>query len=134
MMLRQWRGQTLASTVRALTPILRGRLQCFSPVEAKGVFEELDGLPTRLKRPMQPGLDPERASRSAYSGRGPWWTAGASHMNDADRAAVFAQLGLPASNCAITSIVADEPLSMGRTYGGVGGGCREASSSAISKS
>jgi hypothetical protein len=88
--------------------------------------------PTRLKRPMQPGLDPERASRSAYNGRGPWWNAGASHMTDADRCAVFAQLGL--SNCTITSIVADEPLSMGRTYGGVGGGSREASSSAISKS
>lgn len=109
--LRQGRGRTLASTVRTLTPILRGWLQYFRLAEAKGVFEELDGWMrrklrcvlwrqwkrprTRLKRLMQRGLDPERAWRSAYNGRGPWWNAGASHMNDAYRAAFFAQLGLP---------------------------------------
>lgn len=43
---------------------------------------------------MQRGLDPERAWRSAYNGGGPWWNAGASHMNDAYRAAFFVQLGL----------------------------------------
>ena len=109
--LRQGRGQTLASTVRTLTPILRGWLQYFRLAEAKGVFEELDGWMrrklrcvvwrqwkrprTRRKRLMQRGLDPERAWRSASNGRGPWWNAGASHMNDAYRAAFFAQLGLP---------------------------------------
>ena len=109
--LRQGRGRTLASTVRTLTPILRGWLQYFRLAEAKGVFEELDGWmrrklrcvlwrqwkrpPTRTKRLMQRGLDPERAWRSASNGRGPWWNAGASHMNDAYRAAFFAQLGLP---------------------------------------
>ncbi|WP_407119254.1 group II intron reverse transcriptase/maturase [Bradyrhizobium sp. LMG 9283] len=109
--LRQGRGRTLASTVRALTPILRGWLQYFRLAEAKGVFEELDGWMrrklrcvlwrqwkrprTRRKRLMQRGLDPERAWRSASNGRGPWWNAGASHMNDAYRAAFFTQLGLP---------------------------------------
>jgi len=109
--LRQGRGRTLASTVRTLTPILRGWLQYFRLTEAKGVLEELDGWMrrklrcvlwrqwkrprTRLKRLMQRGLDRERAWRSAYNGRGPWWNAGASHMNDAYRAAFFAQLGLP---------------------------------------
>lgn len=109
--LRQGRGRTLASTVRTLTPILRGWLQYFRLAEAKGVFEELDGWMrrklrcvlwrqwkrprTRLKRLMQRGLDPERAWRSASNGRGPWWNAGASHMNDAYRAAFFTQLGLP---------------------------------------
>jgi RNA-directed DNA polymerase len=109
--LRQGRGRTLASTVRTLTPILRGWLQYFRLAEAKGVFEELDGWMrrklrcilwrqwkrprTRLKRLMQRGLDPERAWRSAYNGRGPWWNAGASHMNDVYRAAFFTQLGLP---------------------------------------
>ena len=44
---------------------------------------------------MQRGLDEERAWASAYNGRGPWWNAGASHMNDAIRATVFAKLGLP---------------------------------------
>ncbi|MBR1164230.1 group II intron reverse transcriptase/maturase [Bradyrhizobium elkanii] len=109
--LRQGRGRTLASTVRTLTPVLRGWMQYFRLAEAKGVFEELDGWMrrklrcvlwrqwkrprTRLKRLMQRGLDPERAWRSAYNGHGPWWNAGASHMNDAYRAAFFAQLGLP---------------------------------------
>ncbi len=109
--LRQGRGRTLVSTVKTLTPILRGWLQYFRLAEAKGVFEELDGWmrrklrctlwrqwkrpQTRCKRLMQRGLDPERAWRSAYNGRGPWWNAGASHMNDAYRAAFFAQLGLP---------------------------------------
>ena len=109
--LRQGRGRTLASTVRTLTPILRGWLQYFRLAEAKGVFEELDGWMrrklrcvlwrqwkrprTRAKRLMQRGLDPERAWRSAFNGRGPWWNAGASHMNDAYRAAFFVQLGLP---------------------------------------
>jgi RNA-directed DNA polymerase len=108
--LRQGRGQTLASTVRTLTPILRGWLQYFRLAEAKGVFEELDGWMrrklrcvlwrqwkrprTRAKRLMRRGLDPERAWRSAFNGRGPWWNAGASHMNDAYRAAFFTQLGL----------------------------------------
>ncbi len=109
--LRQGRGRTLASTVRTLTPILRGWLQYFRLAQAKGVFEELDGWMRRklrcvlwrqwkrprirTKRLMQRGLDPERAWRSASNGRGPWWNAGASHMNDAYRAAFFTQLGLP---------------------------------------
>ena len=109
--LRQGRGRTLASTVKPLTPILRGWLQYFRLAEAKGVFEELDGWMrrklrctlwrqwkrprTRLKRLMQRGLDPERAWRSAFNGHGPWWNAGASHMNDAYRATFFLQLGLP---------------------------------------
>ena len=109
--LRQGRGRSLTSTVKTLTPILRGWLQYFRLAEAKGVFEELDGWMrrklrcvlwrqwkrprTRARRLMQRGLDLERAWRSAYNGRGPWWNAGASHMNDAYRAAFFTQLGLP---------------------------------------
>jgi RNA-directed DNA polymerase len=111
MTLRQGRGRTLASTVKTLTPTLRGWLQYFRLAEVKGVFEELDGWMrrrlrcvlwrqwkrprTRARRLMQRGLDPERAWRSAANGRGPWWNAGASHMHDAYRAAFFSQLGLP---------------------------------------
>jgi RNA-directed DNA polymerase len=110
-MLRLGRGRALASTVRTLTPLLRGWMGYFRLAQAKGVFEELDGWirrklrcvlwrqwkrpRTRAKRLMQRGLDVERAWRSAYNGRGPWWNAGASHMNDAYRAAFFSQLGLP---------------------------------------
>ncbi|MBI3709342.1 MAG: group II intron reverse transcriptase/maturase [Proteobacteria bacterium] len=109
--LRRGRGRSLARTVNDLTPILRGWMQYFRLAEAKGVFEELDGWmrrklrcllwrqwkrpATRAKRLMQRGLDRLRAWQSAYNGRGPWWNAGASHMNEAYRAAVFAQLGLP---------------------------------------
>jgi RNA-directed DNA polymerase len=44
---------------------------------------------------MRRGLVEERAWKSAYNGRGPWWNAGASHMNDACRAVYFTNLGLP---------------------------------------
>jgi RNA-directed DNA polymerase len=49
----------------------------------------------RATRLMRRGLAEERAWASANNGRGPWWNAGASHMNDAFRAAFFANLGLP---------------------------------------
>jgi len=40
------------------------------------------------------GLDRERAQSSAFNGRGPWWNAGASHMNVALPTAYFRKLGL----------------------------------------
>ena len=43
---------------------------------------------------MQRGLTKDRARASASNGRGPWWNAGASHMNHAFRAIFFANLGL----------------------------------------
>ena len=43
---------------------------------------------------MRLGLDPERANTSAYNGRGAWWNAGASHMNQALPTAALQQLGL----------------------------------------
>jgi hypothetical protein len=124
--LRHGRGRTLASTVRTLTPILRGWLQYFRLAEAKGVFEELDGWMrrrlrcvlwrqwkrpwTRRTRLMQRGLDPERAWRSASNGRGPWWNAGASHMNDAIAPPSSRNSACrPSSDCTATSIVLDEP-------------------------
>jgi RNA-directed DNA polymerase len=109
--LRQGRGHALARTIEDLAPILRGWLQYFRLAEAKGIFEELDGWMrrrlrcllwrqwkrprTRVKRLMQRGIEEARARQSAGNGRGPWWNAGASHMNDAYRAAFFTQLGLP---------------------------------------
>jgi RNA-directed DNA polymerase len=108
--LRRARGRNIACTVKDLTPVMRGWLGYFRLAEAKGVFEELDGWirrrlrcilwrqwkrpHTRKARLMQRGLAEERAWRSAYNGRGPWWNAGASHMNDAFRAIFFANLGL----------------------------------------
>ncbi len=108
--LRQGRGRTLARTIEDLAPILRGWLQYFRLAEAKGIFEDLDGWlrrklrcllwrqwkrpRARAKRLMQRGLDRLRAWQSAYNGHGPWWNAGASHMNEAYRAAFFDALGL----------------------------------------
>jgi RNA-directed DNA polymerase len=109
--LRQGRGGNIARTVKDLAPLLRGWIGYFQLAEAKGIFEELDGWmrrklrcvlwrqwkrpPTRAKQMMRRGLVEGRAWKSAYNGRGAWWNAGASHMNDAFRAAFFAKLGLP---------------------------------------
>jgi len=38
--------------------------------------------------------DRERARASAFNGRGPWWNAGASHMNAALPTSYFRKLGL----------------------------------------
>jgi RNA-directed DNA polymerase len=110
-MLRRGRGRSVANTVKDLAPVVRGWIGYYRLAEAKGIFEDLDGWMrrklrcvlwrqwkrprTRAQRLMQRGLVEERAWASANNGRGPWWNAGASHMNDAFRAAFFAKLGLP---------------------------------------
>ncbi len=107
---RQGRGRSIGRTIEALRPLLRGWMQYFRLAQAKGVFEELDGWlrrklrcilwrqwkrpRTRAQRLMQRGLDEARALVSANNGHGPWWNAGASHMNDAFRKTFFDQLGL----------------------------------------
>lgn len=104
-------GRSVANTIEDLGPVVRGWIGYFRLAEAKGIFEDLDGWirrrlrcilwrqwkrpRTRLARLRQRGLTEERARASAANGRGPWWNAGASHMNDAFRAAFFATLGLP---------------------------------------
>ena len=71
----------------------------FRCAEVKGLWQELDGWIrrklrgriwrqckrsfTRAKLLMKRGLAEERAWRSATNGRGAWWNAGASHMNQA---------------------------------------------------
>ncbi|MGU4702552.1 group II intron reverse transcriptase/maturase [Burkholderia cepacia] len=90
-------SRNLAVTIAALNPVLRGWASYFRLTEVKGVLEELDGWvrrklrcllwrqwkrpSTRNKRLQARGLDPTRAWKSASNGRGPWWNAGASHMN-----------------------------------------------------
>jgi RNA-directed DNA polymerase len=107
---REGRGCSVARTVADLAPILRGWTAYFRLAEAKGVFEDLDGWlrrklrcllwrqwkrpRTRAKKLMQRGLAEARAWQSAVNGHGPWWNAGASHMNDAFRKSFFDQLGL----------------------------------------
>jgi len=107
---RQGRGRSVGRTVETLAPILRGWINYFSLAQVRGSFEELDGWlrrklrcilwrqwkrpRTRQRKLVARGLGEPRTWHSAYNGRGPWWNAGASHMNDAYRKAYFDQLGL----------------------------------------
>jgi RNA-directed DNA polymerase len=108
--LRGGRGRNLKRVIEDLTPRLRGWVNYFRVSEVKGVFEELDGWIrrklrcmlwrqwkrnyTRAKNLMKRGLGKERAFKSATNGRGPWWNAGASHMNEAFPKRFFDRLGL----------------------------------------
>ncbi|RPM36851.1 group II intron reverse transcriptase/maturase, partial [Pseudomonas aeruginosa] len=43
---------------------------------------------------MRLGLGEERAYKSAFNGRGPWWNSGAPHMNQALPKKLWDRLGL----------------------------------------
>lgn len=108
--LRAGRGRSLRRVIEELEPVIRGWVAYFRMVEVKASFEELDQWlrrklrcilwrqwkkpKTRLKKLVARGLDKARAAKSAYNGRGPWWNAGASHMNEAVPTRVFRKLGL----------------------------------------
>lgn len=103
-------SRNLGQTIAALNPVLRGWTSYFRLTEVKGVLQALDGWirrklrcllwrqwkrpATRNKRLQARGLDGTRAWTSASNGRGPWWNAGASHMNAAYPKRFFDQLGL----------------------------------------
>jgi len=107
---RQGRGRNLKRFTRELKPVLVGWVNYFSLAEVKVSFEELDGwirrrlrclLWRQWKRPAtrkrnlkKQGFEEERAWKSAYNGRGPWWNSGASHMNHAFPKNYFDTLGL----------------------------------------
>jgi len=107
---RRGRGRNLQRFIQELAPVLRGWMNYFRLSQANGIFPKLDqwirrklrGLLwrrwkrvyTRAKNLMQRGLDKERAWQSATNGRGPWWNAGASHMNQAFPKKYFDALGL----------------------------------------
>jgi len=109
-MLRRGRGRNLGSTIRDLGPVLRGWAAYFRLAETKGSFEELDQWVrrklrcilwrqwkrprTRFKELRRLGLDETRARASAGNGQGPWWNAGASHMNAAVPTGVLRRWGL----------------------------------------
>jgi len=108
---RKGRGRNLQRFIREdLNPALRGWINYFRLAQVKGVYEELDQWIrrrlrciqwrqwkrpyTRAKHLMRLGLDEETAWRSATNGRGPWWNAGARHMNFAMPPRLFDTLGL----------------------------------------
>ena len=108
--LRRGRGCSLLKTVETLNPKLRGWMIYFRHIGVKDILQELDGWLrrhlrkilwrqwkrplTRTKRLVQLGLGRERAKVSAQNGRGAWWNAGASHMNQALPEKRFDKLGL----------------------------------------
>lgn len=103
-------SRKLDVAIAELNPVLRGWTSYFRLTEVKGVLAYLDSWirrklrcllwrqwkrpATRNKRLQARGLDGARAWKSASNGRGPWWNAGASHMNAAYPKRVFDQMGL----------------------------------------
>lgn len=110
-LIREGRGRNIGRFIKeTLNPAIRGWGGYFGLTRVKWIFEELGKWirrklrcilwrqmkrgRTRAKRLMARGLDERRAWTSAYNGRGPWWNAGASHMNEAYPAKYFRELGL----------------------------------------
>jgi len=107
---REGRGRNLRAFLESLKPKLRGWASYFSVAETRKVFEDLDQWlrrklrcmewrkwkkpRTRMRKLIALGLDRVRARESAFNGRGPWWSAGASHMNAALPTAYFRRMGL----------------------------------------
>ncbi len=108
--IRKGRGRSLPKTAAELTTYLRGWVNYFRLSQVKIAFEELDQWirrklravlwrqwkkpRTRVKKLIERGIDRARAITSACNGRGPWWNAGASHMNAAVTAKWLQQQGL----------------------------------------
>jgi RNA-directed DNA polymerase len=97
--MRKGRGCSLQKVIKELTVLLRGWVNYFRLSQVKITFESMDEWirrkrrcilwrqwkkpRTRAKKLIQLGIERTRAFTSANNGRGPWWNAGASHMNAA---------------------------------------------------
>jgi len=108
--LRRGRGCNLGHVIEELGPILRGWVAYYRMAQVKVTFETLDKWirrklrcivwrqwkkpRTRRKKLIALGLDPKRAARSAYNGRGPWWNSRTSHMHQAVPTQQLRQMGL----------------------------------------
>ena len=107
---RKGRGRNIVTVAKEISVVLVGWQSYFKLAEVKNVFEELDQWIrrkmrcikwrqwkrpyTRAKNLMKRGLNEARAWKSATNGRGPWWNAGASHMNEAFKKTDFDKMGL----------------------------------------
>jgi RNA-directed DNA polymerase len=108
--IRRGRGWRIDTVIKVLKPIIQGWVNYFKYSEVKITFEELDGWlrrkirmlywrrwkkpKTRERKLKQLGIEAERAWKSASNGRGPWWNAGASHMNQAIPVSTLRGMGL----------------------------------------
>ncbi len=109
-LLRGARGCKMATVIERINPVLRGWAGYFKLSQSKRPLEELDGWvrhklrcviwrqwkrpSTRARNLMRLGLSEERACKSAFNGRGPWWNSGAPHMNQALPKKLWDNLGL----------------------------------------
>jgi len=107
---RRGRGQSLVRVIGELKPLLRGWVNYFRMASVKRAFEELDEWirrklrcilwrqwkkpRTRARKLVARGIEKTRAYTSANNGRGPWWNAGAPHMNIAVPVKWLTQQGL----------------------------------------
>jgi RNA-directed DNA polymerase len=107
---RRARGRNIGRFAGELTPIIRGWVAYYRFADVRVSFEDLDQWlrrklratlwrqwkrpATRFKKLMHYGLDEARAAASAFNGFGPWWNAGASHMNHAIPTAMLRRMGL----------------------------------------
>lgn len=107
---RRGRGCKIEYTISRLTRILRGWFNYYNLSQVKVTFSSLDEWIRRKIRNIiwrqwkrrwtrrcgliQRGLTEERAVRSAFNNRGPWWNSGASHMNQAFKISWFHEMGL----------------------------------------
>lgn len=107
---RRGRGQSLNRVIAEMAPVLRGWINYFQLSDVKGVFDDLDqwlrrrlrviiwrqskSARTRVRMLRRRGIGDERAKLSSSNGRGPWWNAGASHMNQAFPKRYFQSFGL----------------------------------------
>lgn len=105
------RGRNLQRFIeKDLNPVVRGWANYYGKATTYGIFEDLDGWLrrklrcliwrqwkrpySRARRLIALGFTAAKAWRCAGNGRGPWWNAGASHMNAAYPAAEFQRMGL----------------------------------------
>ncbi|WP_409275943.1 group II intron reverse transcriptase/maturase [Pseudomonas sp. KCJK9111] len=109
-LLRGARGRKMAYIIERLNPVVRGWASYFKLSQSRRPLEELDGWirhklrcviwrqwkrpSTRARNLMRLGLSQERACKSAFNGRGPWWNSGASHVNQALPKKLWDRLGL----------------------------------------
>jgi len=107
---RRGRGRRLSTVCEELGPIIRGWVAYYRLSEVKVSFETLDQWlrrklrcilwrqwkqpRTRVKKLINRRIGRARACISAYNGRGPWWNAGASHMNQAIPTSYLRKAGL----------------------------------------
>lgn len=109
-LLRGAQGRKVAYIIERLNPVVRGWANYFKLSQSRRPLEELDGWirhklrcviwrqwkrpSTRASNLMRLGLSRERACKSAYNGRGPWWNSGAPHVNQALPKKLWDRLGL----------------------------------------